>query len=60
MLLCDTGSYDRWLVRDVNPTHTCQNATTLAGVGHAKSLSWEKPVSNHSAPITNLQSHPRI
>lgn len=59
VLLCDMGRYARWLVCDVNPTHTCQNATTLAGAGHAQSLSWEKPVC-FSAPITNLQQHPRI
>lgn len=31
-------------VWDLNPTHTCQNTTTLAGAGDAKSLLWEKPV----------------
>lgn len=48
------------VVRDMNPTHNCQNATTAAGAGHAKSFLKEKPVCNHSAPITNLQTHPRI
>lgn len=60
MLLCDMGSFARWRVHDVNPTHTCQNATTLAGAGRPKSLLRENPVCNHSAPITNLQKHPRI
>lgn len=43
VLLCDEGRYARWLICATNPTHTCQNATTLAGAGHAKSISREKP-----------------
>lgn len=59
----------RRLIRDANHTHTCQNATTLAGAAvggrgggggfgggrRAKSISPEKPVCALSAPITNLQ-----
>ncbi|CAB1444771.1 unnamed protein product [Pleuronectes platessa] len=36
------GWYARWRIRDVNPTHTCQNATARAGAGHGKSHSQEE------------------
>lgn len=55
--------YARWLVRDVNPTHACQNATTLAGAGHAKSLSREKASlqpfsSNYKSSVAPEDSRP--